>query len=72
MIKVNNMEYEWKEEQSIEYLLNLLKKTDALSSFLDANVTVIMNDRIILPEQYRNKIIQDKDTIRIYPVMYGG
>ena len=73
MIKVNNKDFQWKENMSIEYLLKILENTHEFS-YIHKEVPIIfyLNNNVIQPSEYRKVLITEEDQIRIVPMIVGG
>lgn len=72
MIKVNYKGMTWEDGLTVARLLQQLNEDQAYSLILRGRVTVIINNEVISPAHYEQKIICDGDEIRVYPFIAGG
>lgn len=72
VIRVNYKETAWDEGLTVASLLQQMRADKAYKLIMRGNVTVIVNNEVIPPEQYEQKTLADGDEIRIYPFIAGG
>ncbi|NLZ93257.1 MAG: MoaD/ThiS family protein [Firmicutes bacterium] len=72
MIKVNYHELVWEDGKTVEDLLQLIKEDRQLRLLTHDTYTVIVNNELILPQDYAKTPLRTGDEVRVYPVMAGG
>lgn len=65
MIKVNNRDFPWSENLSVEVLLKLKKYTFP-------KIIVRINGKLILKEEYASTLIYDNDDVKVIHMLAGG
>ena len=65
MIKVNRREEKWREDLTIDFLLNRCKHAFPF-------VIVAINGKFIPKEKYKDTLIMDNDVVQIIPLIEGG
>lgn len=72
MIRVNFKELQWREGLTVEKLLETVREEPSYRVLLRDKATVVVNNEVIPPSEYKTTFIKDGDEIRIYPVIAGG
>lgn len=72
MILVNQLEFEWEEGMTVETLLEKIKEDGRLRYLVNPAIMVIVNQRLVPPDDYAQRLIQDGDLIKLKMPMAGG
>lgn len=72
MININNKDYRWEENLTIESLLIKYKDDRHVLPFVGCGIIVVVNEEIIRSNKYEKKFINDRDRIKIIPLIGGG
>lgn len=72
MFKVNKIEVKWRENFSIEELLEEVKENKEILSVFGYSQIIVVNDEILSSIDKNNYIINKGDEIKIMPLLGGG